>query len=323
MISLSIETKEQKNIQQESLTKDEYKRYTRQLIIPGVSLEGQLKLKNTKVLLIGAGGLGSPAALYLSGAGVGTIGIVDGDTVDSSNLHRQVIHNNKRVGMNKTLSAKATINDFNEFVNVVTIEEHLTKDNAMDLVKDYDIIMDGLDNPKSRYILNDACVLNNKPLVSGSALKWEGMVSVYNYKDSSCYRCVYPTPTPAKLVTNCADGGVIGMIPGIIGQLEALEIMKIILGEEGVLSNKMLFFNGKTSTFKKFTLRGKQKDCIVCGENATIKDTKDYDYNVLCPPQACSLVDSVTLPVKNDVGVKNLHEDKTQNAKIAIIDVSA
>lgn len=170
------------------LSKEEYKRYTRQLIIPGVSLEGQLKLKKTKVLIVGAGGLGSPAALYLAGAGVGTIALVDGDEVDTSNLHRQVIHNTKKQGMNKTLSAKETLNDFNEFVNVIPIQEHLTKENAMDLVKDYDIIMDGLDNPKARYILNDACVLNNKPMVSGSALKWEGMVSVYNHNGSSCYR---------------------------------------------------------------------------------------------------------------------------------------
>jgi adenylyltransferase and sulfurtransferase len=203
--------------------------------------------------------------------------------------------------MNKTLSAKATINDFNEFIDVITHEEHLTKDNAMALVKDYDVIMDGLDNPKSRYILNDACVLNNKPLVSGSALKWEGMASVYNHSGSSCYRCVYPTPTPAKLVTNCADGGVIGMIPGIIGQLEALEIVKIILGEDGVLSNKMVYFNGKTSNFKTFKLRGKQKNCVVCGDNPSITDTADYDYDSLCPAPACSLVDVVKLPEKNDL----------------------
>ncbi|CAI2371710.1 unnamed protein product [Moneuplotes crassus] len=306
----------------EQLSKEEYKRYTRQMIIPGVSLEGQLKLKNAKVLIVGAGGLGSPAALYLSGAGIGTIGLVDGDHVDSSNLHRQVIHNNKRVGINKTVSAKETISDFNEFVKVITVEEHLTKDNAEDLVKDYDIIMDGLDNPKARYILNDACVLHGKPMVSGSALKWEGMVSVYNYKDSSCYRCVYPTPTPAKLVTNCADGGVIGMIPGIIGQLEALEIVKLILGEEGVLTNKMLFFNGKTSTFKKFTLRGKQVDCPVCGENPSIRVVADYDYDALCPAPACSLVDSVKLPKENDVAICTFQKDKTENSdKVAVIDV--
>lgn len=305
----------------EQLSKDEYKRYTRQLIIPGVSLEGQLKLKNSKVLIVGAGGLGSPAALYLAGAGVGTIGIVDGDTVDSSNLHRQVIHSAKRVDMNKTLSAKATINDFNEFVNVIPIQEHITKDNIMDIVKEYDIVMDGLDNPKARYILNDACVLHNVPMVSGSALKWEGMVSVYNYKGSSCYRCVYPTPTPAKLVTNCADGGVIGMIPGIIGQLEALEIMKIILGEEGVLYNKMLYFNGKNATFKKFNLRGKQSDCIVCGENPTIRTTTEYDYEELCPTPPCNLLDVIQLPVKNDLTVKEMHKDKLENSeKVAIID---
>ena len=306
----------------ELLSKDEYKRYTRQLIIPGVSLEGQLKLKNAKVLLIGAGGLGSPAALYLAGAGVGTIGIVDGDVVDSSNLHRQVIHNSKRVNMKKTLSAKATINDFNEFVNVKTVEEHLTQDNAMDIVKDYDIVMDGLDNPKARYILNDAWVFNGKPMVSGSALKWEGMVSVYNYKGSSWYRWVYPEPTPAKLVTNWADGGVIGMIPGIIGQLEALEIVKIILGEEGVLTNKMLFFNGKTSTFKKFTLRGKQTDCVVWGESPTFKSTEEYDYEALCPAPACNLVESIKLPKENDVGVKEFHKDKSENSsKVAVLDV--
>ena len=150
-----------------------------------MSLEGQLKLKNAKVLLVGAGGLGSPAALYLAGAGVGTIGIVDGDTVDTSNLHRQIIHNTKKQGVNKTISAKEAIDEFNEFVDVIPIQEHISADNIMDIVKDYDIVMDGLDNPKARYILNDACVLSNKIMVSGSALKWEGMVSVYNYKGSS------------------------------------------------------------------------------------------------------------------------------------------
>ena len=224
--------------------------------------------------------------------------------------------------MNKALSAKETINDFNEFVNVIPIQEHMTKDNIMDIIKDYDIVMDGLDNPKSRYILNDAWVLSGKPMVSGSALKWEGMVSVYNYKGSSCYRWIYPTPTPAKLVTNWADGGVIGMIPGIIGQLEALEIVKIILGEEDILTNKMLFFNGKTSTFKKFNLRGKQPSWIIWGENPTIIDITQYDYDELCPTPPWSLVDVVKIPSEKDKTVNDLFKDKNENQeKIAIIDV--
>lgn len=247
---------------------------------------------------------------------------MDGDTVDTSNLHRQVIHSSKRVDMNKALSAKLTINDFNEFVNVIPYQKHMTKENIIEIIKNYDIVMDGLDNPKSRYILNDAWVLSGKPLVSGSALKWEGMVSVYNYKGSSCYRWIYPTPTPAKLVTNCADGGVIGMIPGIIGQLEALEIVKIILGEENVLSNKMLFFNGKASTFKTFNLRSRQTNWAVWGDSPTIKDIVQFDYDELCPTPAWSLVDIVKIPSEKDKTVADLFKDRSENPdKTAIIDV--
>ena len=233
---------------QESLSNQEYQRYSRQLIMPTVGLEGQIKLKNAKVLLIGAGGLGSPAALYLSGAGIGTLGLVDADVVDESNLHRQVIHTEDRVGVNKTLSAKTTIGQFNKYTKVVTYEERITTENAFRIfggdVK-WDLVMDGTDNAATRYLINDVCVLLKLPLVSGSALQWEGQITVLNYKNGPCYRCLYPQPPPAAAVTNCSDGGVIGMVPGIIGQMQAVEIVKIILDMplENILWQRMIFFD--------------------------------------------------------------------------------
>ena len=203
---------------QEDLSNEEYPRYSRQLIMKDIGLEGQKKLKGAKILMIGAGGLGSPAALYLSGAGIGTLGLVDADHVDESNLHRQVIHTEDRVGMAKTESAKQTISSFNRHTKVITFEVRLTNENASRIIGgDWDIVMDGSDNASTRYLINDACVLHNKPLVSGSALQWEGQITVLNFLDGPCYRCLYPKPPPAACVTNCSDGGVVGMVPGLIG----------------------------------------------------------------------------------------------------------
>lgn len=203
----------------QELSHEEYARYSRQLIMKEIGIHGQNKLKSAKVLIVGTGGLGSPAALYLAGAGIGTIGLVDGDIVEESNLHRQVIHSEQKLGMHKTQSAKTAMNLFNRHVNVVTYETHLTSQNAKEIVADWDIVMDGSDNAKARYLINDICMILKKPLVSGSALQWEGQITVYGYKEGPCYRCLFPSPPPPETVTNCSDGGVIGMIPGMIGTL--------------------------------------------------------------------------------------------------------
>ena len=210
--------KQQENASDE-LSHVEYERYSRQLIMHEVGLGGQLKLKQAKVLCIGAGGLGSPAALYLAGAGIGVIGLVDADEVDESNLHRQVIHNEQRLGMNKTQSAKAAIEAFNRHVEVRTFETRFTRENAMELLaaEDWTVVMDGSDNAPTRYLISDACVRAGKILVSGSALQWDGQITVYNFQGGPCYRCLFPLPPPPETMTNCSDGGVLGMVPGLIG----------------------------------------------------------------------------------------------------------
>ena len=214
-----VEANEQNDQRGTELSNEEFERYSRQLIMSRIGKEGQLKLKAAKVLLIGAGGLGSPAALYLAGAGIGTIGLVDADTVDESNLHRQVIHTEERLDMNKTLSAKKAIEAFNRHVEVKTYECRFTRENAMELLQaeDWTVVMDGSDNAPTRYLISDACVRAGKPLVSGSALQWDGQVTVYNFAGGPCYRCLFPLPPPPETMTNCSDGGVLGMVPGLIG----------------------------------------------------------------------------------------------------------
>lgn len=212
------------------LTNDEVMRYSRQLLMKDIGVEGQKKLKAARVLIVGAGGLGSPAGLYLAGAGIGTIGLVDGDIVEESNLHRQVIHNERNIGKQKTLSAKETILAFNHHVKVLTFETRLTKQNAKEIIEGWDIVMDGSDNAATRYLINDICMILKIPLVSGSALQLEGQITVYGLRGGPCYRCMFPEPPPAHTVTNCSDGGVLGMVPGLIGNLQSIEIVKIILG---------------------------------------------------------------------------------------------
>lgn len=228
--------------------------------------------------------MGSPASFYLAGAGVGTLGLVDGDVVDESNLHRQIIHTEDRVGMHKTLSAKKQIAMFNRHVEVVTYETHLTPQNAREIVQDWDIVMDGSDNAKARYLINDICMILKKPLVSGSALQMEGQITVYGYKGGPCYRCMFPQPPPAHTVTNCADGGVLGVVPGIIGNLEALEIVKIILGfaEDQILTKRMVFFDAASMKFRNVKLRERNAKCSVCGDEPTLTDPAQFDYDDFC-----------------------------------------
>ena len=259
-----------------TLTTEEYQRYSRHLILPEVGLEGQRKLKNARVLTIGTGGLGSPLGLYLAAAGVGTLGIVDFDVVDQSNLQRQIIHGTKDVGRPKIESAKERLLDVNPNVNVEAFEMALTSENALELFKDFDVVVDGTDNVQTRYLVNDAAVLTGKPNVYGSIFRFEGQASVFWAEKGACYRCLYPEPPPPGLVPSCAEGGVLGVLPGIVGTIQANEVLKVILGAEGILLNRLLLFDAWTMKFRELKLR-KNPNCDLCGENATIKELVDYD----------------------------------------------
>ncbi len=258
------------------LSKEEIARYSRHLILPEVGLEGQRKLKTARVLMIGAGGLGSPLGLYLAAAGVGTIGIVDMDVVDESNLQRQIIHGTKDVGRAKIASAKDRLEDINPNTKIEAFETRLTSENALELFKDFDVIVDGTDNFPTRYLVNDASVLTGKPNVYGSIFRFEGQASVFWAEKGACYRCLYPEPPPPGLVPSCAEGGVLGVLPGIVGSIQANETIKVILGAEGILLNRLLLFDAWQMTFRQVKLR-KNPDCPVCGENPTITELIDYE----------------------------------------------
>jgi len=257
------------------LSRDELLRYSRHLVLPGLGLEGQRKLKGARVLVVGAGGLGAPAALYLAAAGVGTIGLADADRVDVTNLQRQIIHGTATLGARKVDSAKARLGDLNPHVEVTAIPERLTSANAREIVRQYDVVLDGSDNFPTRYLLNDACVLERKPLVYGSIFRWEGQVSVFA-PGGPCYRCLFADPPPPGLVPNCAEGGVVGALPGIIGSLQALEAIKLILGAGETLTGRLLLFDGLRMTFREVTLR-RDPDCPICGTAPTVTELMDYD----------------------------------------------
>ena len=258
------------------LSKEEILRYSRHLIIPEVGLQGQKKLKAASVLLIGAGGLGSPLALYLAAAGIGRIGIVDFDVVDETNLQRQIMHTTNDVGRSKLDSARESITGINPNVVVETYPIRLSSDNALELFKDYDIIVDGTDNFPTRYLVNDACVLLGKPNVYGSIFRFDGQVTVFDSNRGPCYRCLYPTPPPPGLVPSCAEGGVLGVLPGIIGTLQALETIKLILGEGEPLIGRLVLFDALKFKFREFTLK-KNPECPVCGTAPTIHQLIDYE----------------------------------------------
>ncbi len=267
----------------QKLTEDQRGRYSRHLLIPEVGEVGQLKLLDAKVLLLGAGGLGSPAALYLAAAGVGTLGIVDADTVDASNLQRQILHNTGRLGQYKTESARETINALNPDVKVVEHRTRLSAENVLDLIRDYDVIVDGADNFPTRYALNDASVILNKPVVHGSIFRFEGQTTVFKPYDGPCYRCLFPEPPPAELAPSCAEAGVLGVLPGIIGSLQAIEAIKLILGIGDPLIGRLLLYDALETSFRELKLR-RDPDCPVCGTNATIKTVEDIIF--ACPVPA-------------------------------------
>jgi adenylyltransferase/sulfurtransferase len=262
-----------------ALSKDEVLRYSRHLIMPEVGMEGQQKLKAARVLCIGTGGLGSPLALYLAAAGVGTLGLVDFDVVDFTNLQRQIIHFTKDVGRPKLDSAKEKIAAINPFVEVKTFETRLTSDNALKIFSGFDIIVDGTDNFPTRFLVNDACVFTGKPNVYGSIFRFEGQASVFATKDGPCYRCLYPEPPPPGLVPSCAEGGVLGILPGLVGLIQATEAIKLILGTGEPLIGRLLLVDALGMHFRELKLR-KNPDCVVCGKNPSV--TKLIDYEEFC-----------------------------------------
>ncbi len=259
-----------------SLSNEEIARYSRHLIMPEVGMEGQRKLKAASVLMIGTGGLGAPVGMYLAAAGVGRMGIVDFDVVEASNLQRQIIHGTGDIGRPKIESARDRLRDINPHIEIETHETRLTSQNAMALFANYDIIVDGTDNFPTRYLVNDACVLSGKPNVYGSIFRFEGQASVFSAPEGACYRCLYSEPPPPGLVPNCAEGGVLGVLPGIVGAIQATETVKLILGAPDTLVNRLLLFDAWHMKFREFKLR-KDPACPVCGENPTIKELIDYE----------------------------------------------
>jgi adenylyltransferase/sulfurtransferase len=262
-----------------ALTTDELSRYSRHLILPEVGMEGQQKLKAARVLCVGIGGLGSPLALYLTAAGIGTLGLVDFDVVDASNLQRQIIHSTRDIGRKKLDSAEEKLVALNPAIKVVKHETMLSSANALDILKDYDIVADGTDNFPTRYLVNDACVLLGKPNAYGSIFRFEGQASVFATKEGPCYRCLYPEPPPPGLVPSCAEGGVLGILPGLVGVIQATEVIKLILGKGDSLAGRLLLVDALNMHFRELKLR-KNPECPVCGEHPTI--TQLIDYQQFC-----------------------------------------
>jgi sulfur-carrier protein adenylyltransferase/sulfurtransferase len=296
---------------QPGLSNEELARYGRHLSLPEVGTEGQLKLKQARVLLIGAGGLGSPIALYLAAAGVGHIGLVDDDKVDVSNLQRQVAHGTRDVGRPKTSSARDRITDINPHVKVEVFQERLSSTNALKFFRDYDVIVDGTDNFPTRYLVNDTCVLLGKPYVYGSIYRFEGQASVFWAGHSACYRCLFPEPPPPGTVPSCAEGGVLGVLPGIIGCIQANEAIKLIIGRGEPLFNRLLLLDALAMQFRELTLQ-RDPECPVCGNNPTIKQLIDYDV-------FCGIAKPAATP--GEISVLELNERLKRGDKLNVIDV--
>jgi adenylyltransferase/sulfurtransferase len=263
----------------ECLSAEEYARYARHLSLPEVGLEGQQKLKDASILLVGTGGLGSPLGMYLAAAGVGRLGLVDFDRVDASNLQRQVIHGTADIGRPKTVSASETIADINPHVRVDCFDEAFTSQNALQIAEPYQLVIDGTDNFPTRYLVNDVCVLQGKPNCYGSVFRFEGQASVFGYAGGPCYRCLYPEPPPPGAVPSCAEGGVLGVLPGVIGMIQAIEAIKIILGKGNTLSGRLLLFDALDMKFREMRV-SKDSNCPVCGDSPSI--TQPIDYQQFC-----------------------------------------
>jgi molybdopterin/thiamine biosynthesis adenylyltransferase/rhodanese-related sulfurtransferase len=297
-----------------ALTQEEILRYSRHLIMPEVGMVGQIKLKNASVLLVGTGGLGAPLALYLAAAGVGRIGLVDFDVVDHTNLHRQVIHGTKDVGRLKLDSAIDSMLDINPNVKTERHEVALTSENALEIIKDYDIVVDGTDNFPTRYLVNDACVLLGKPNVYGSIFRFEGQATVFAYEGGPCYRCLYAEPPPPGLVPSCAEGGVLGILPGIIGLVQATETVKLILGIGEPLKGRLLLYDALGMKFRELKLR-RNPECPMCGDHPTI--TKLIDYQEFCGiPQKAE-----EKPVTGEIEVKEVKAKLDRGDDFVLVDV--
>ena len=296
------------------LTNQELNRYSRHLVLPEVGVDGQERIKHGKVLIVGAGGLGSPAALYLAAAGIGKIGIVDFDKVDENNLQRQIIHSTEDIGTLKTESAKNSINNLNPNVKVETYDVKLNSKNAMEIIKNYDVVIDASDNFPTRYLVNDACVLLKKPNVYGSIFRFEGHASVFNFDYGPCYRCLFPNPPPKEDVPSCAEGGVLGILPGIIGTIQATEALKIILRKVDVLSGRFLVYDALAMTFKELKL-GKNKNCPICGENPRVRELIDYE-------QFCNMKEEEEKSLEEDeISVHQLKKMSESNEDFILVDV--
>jgi sulfur-carrier protein adenylyltransferase/sulfurtransferase len=300
------------------LTTDDLSRYSRHLILPEVGMEGQRRLKAAKVLCVGTGGLGSPLAFYLAAAGIGTLGLVDFDVVDASNLQRQIIHSTKDIGRKKLDSAAEKLTALNPALNVVKHDTMLSSANALEILKDYDIVADGTDNFPTRYLVNDACVLLGKPNVYGSIFRFEGQASVFATENGPCYRCLYPEPPPPGLVPSCAEGGVLGILPGLVGVMQATEVIKLILGKGESLIGRLLLIDALNMRFRELKLR-KNPECPVCGTNPTVTQLIDYQ-------QFCGIVPETSQEsnVKNGVPqitVKELKRRIDAGEDVQLIDV--
>ena len=294
------------------LAHEELLRYSRHLTLPDVGLEGQSKLKRARVLLVGVGGLGSPAALYLAAAGVGTLGLVDFDLVDRSNLQRQILHGTSGIGTPKTESARQRLRDINPHVQVETFATRLTSANALDLMRSFDVVVDGSDNFPTRYLVNDACVLLGKPDVYGSVFRFDGQVSVFHAKHGPCYRCLYAEPPPPDLVPSCAEGGVLGVLPGIIGSLQALETIKLLVGIGEPLIGRLVLFDGRRMQFREMALE-KDPACPVCGAHPTV--TTLIDYEAFCGAGGSGL------GAEAEITALELERERTRRPDLVLVDV--
>jgi len=309
------EAKPEAAVANSTLSNEEILRYSRHLIMPEVGMEGQQRLKAAKVLCIGTGGLGSPLALYLAAAGIGTLGLVDFDVVDYTNLQRQIIHSTPDVGRKKLDSAAEKLQAINPFLNIRKFDMRLSSENALELFREFDIIADGTDNFPTRYLVNDACVLTGKPNVYGSIFRFEGQASVFATEDGPCYRCLYPEPPPPGLVPSCAEGGVLGILPGLVGVMQATEVIKLILGVGEPLIGRLLLIDALAMKFRELKLR-KNPECPVCGPNPTV--TKLIDYNEFCGIRGEEKAVEVTT---SDIQVEELKRRLDAGDNIYVLDV--
>ena len=304
------------------LSTDDLSRYSRHLILPEVGMEGQRRLKASRVLCVGTGGLGSPLAFYLTAAGIGTLGLVDFDVVDSSNLQRQIIHSTKDIGRKKLDSAEEKLTALNPSIHIVKHETMLTSANAFDILKDYDIVADGTDNFPTRYLVNDACVLLGKPNVYGSIFRFEGQASIFATKDGPCYRCLYPEPPPPGLVPSCAEGGVLGILPGLVGVIQATEVIKLILGKGTPLIGRLLLVDSLNMRFRELKLR-RNPECPICGDNPTLTQLIDYQQfcGIVPEPPPTSSQEPVLKNGIPQITVKELKRRIDAGENVQLIDV--